>query len=154
MRSEVWLGVDASEQATLLGTGGNALLLSVVVFPFGVGIILVFVVVVDSALIDIVFAVTFDGAFALRCHFLVGAGADFVLEGSSLAHQRSLAQILSQRAALQRVGLEGAGGVLVGRATQGEHGLLLLAHVQLGRRWPGDKASRRLQDGSGVEAGA
>lgn len=128
--SKVRLGLNASEQTTVLGTRRTALFLIALVFPVSFFRVLL----LDGALVDIVLAVGLNGGITLGSHVMVGASADLLLERGGLLQGWGLAHVLGERAALlQRVGLEGTGGILVGRAAESEHGLPLLAEIDLGR---------------------
>ena len=77
-----------------------------------------------------------------------GAGADLVVKGQVLVNETSLFDVVGQRATLlQRISLERTAVVLVGRAAQGEHGLLLAHGLGLGRQRLGDEAVLQYRGG-------
>ena len=87
---EVGLRVDTRELRTVLSNAGGTALLVVVVFPLLIGVFLF-----NGALVDIVvFAVALDGRLTALGDVMESARADLVLEGGSLAHGSSVAQLL------------------------------------------------------------
>lgn len=95
MRGQVRLGVDAPEEAAILGAGGAALVLVAFILP-----VLFRVVFLNGALVHVVVAFALDGCVALGGHVVEGAGGDFVLEGRRLAHGWRFAKVLGEGAAL------------------------------------------------------
>ena len=151
-RGEVRLGVDPLEQRSTVSNARRTTLFVVVVLP----VVVIGVLLLNGALINVILAVALNGRLAFRGGVLEGAGADFSLERSRLAHGgSSLAQMLGEGAALGHgVGLEGAAVVLLGGSAECEHGLPLLGVVGLCGQRLGDEAGRLLEDGGGVQVSA